>query len=312
MRRAARRVVGGPRAVRVEARAKLNLGLAVGPRRADGDHEIATIFQSISLADTLVLERRRAGFTLEVAFDRAGAAAVGAIPLGGKNLVLRAARVMEEETGIPGAHIRLRKRIPAASGLGGASADAAATIAGLARLFDIRLDRSRRMALAARLGADAPFAALGGTALGLGRGERLERVSLKRPFRAVIAVPPWRVSTAQAFRRIDAGKYGLTAWSAKLRFAQALGRDGVTALAGQRLGNTFELALGNRTSNLESLRERMSVAGLQAPRMTGSGSAVFGILPAGKSAKTIVSRFVGDERLYLVRSVSTGARIEVA
>jgi 4-diphosphocytidyl-2-C-methyl-D-erythritol kinase len=309
MRRPAR---AGPkrRAVRALARAKLNLGLAVGPRRADGYHEIATIFQTISLADDLTFRPRRAGFALEVAFDRgASRGEVGGVPRGAGNLVVAAAELMRAEHGIAGAHIRLRKRIPVASGMGGASADAAATIAGLARLFGLRLSRRRRMELGLRLGSDVPFAVMGGTALGLGRGERLWPLRLKRPFRAVIAVPRWRVSTALAFRRIDAGKYGLTAWGAKLRFAQALGRDGVTALAAQRLGNTFELALGNRNRHLDSLRERLSAAGLQAPRMTGSGSAVFGILPARKSAKIVLSRFVGDERLYIVRSASQGTRI---
>ena len=297
------------RVVRVEARAKLNLGLAVGPRRSDGNHELATIFQSVSLADRLTFRPRRSGFTLEVQSDPRE---VGAVPGGRGNLVLQAADLMRENFGIGGAAIRLDKRIPAASGLGGASADAAATLLGLARLYGLRPPRSRLMELGARLGADVPFAILGGTALGLGRGERLKPLRLKRPFRAVIAVPRWRISTALAFRRIDVGKYGLTAWGAKLRSAQALGRDEVTALVGRRLGNTFELALGNRKGHLASLRERMSAAGLQEPLMTGSGSAVFGILPAGRSAKIVLSRFVGDERLHLVRSASPGSRIAVS
>jgi 4-diphosphocytidyl-2-C-methyl-D-erythritol kinase len=306
MRRRSRPVA---RSVRVIARAKLNLGLAVGPRRADGYHDLATIFQSVSLADELVLRPRRAGFTLGVTRDPGVPA--GEVPRGAGNLVLAAARLVREEFGIPGARIRLHKRIPAGAGLGGASADAAATLLGLSRLHGLALSRARRREIGLRLGADVPFAVLGGTALGLGRGERLRRLRLKRPFRAVIAVPRWRVSTAWAFRRIDQGKYGLTAWDAKLRFAQALASDEVTALVGQRLGNTFELALGNRGRDLASLQRRMSAAGLDAPRMTGSGSAVFGILPARTSAKTVLGRFVGDERLYVVRSASTGARIAV-
>jgi 4-diphosphocytidyl-2-C-methyl-D-erythritol kinase len=297
------------RIVRVEARAKLNLGLAVGPRRPDGDHELATIFQSVSLADQLTIRPQRSGFTLEV---RSDSREVGAVPRGRANLVLEAAHLMREQFGIGGAEIRLNKRIPAASGLGGASADAAGTLLGLERLYGLRPPRARLLELAGRLGADVPFAMLGGTALGLGRGERLRPLRLKRPFRAVIAVPRWRISTALAFRRIDAGKYGLTAWKAKLRFAQALGRDEVTALVGRRLGNTFELALGNRQKHLASLLERMSGAGLEHPRMTGSGSAAFGILPAKRPAKIVLSRFVGDERLYVVRSASPGSRIAVS
>src|SRR5262249_36802406 len=166
MRRVARAGRAAWRVVRVEARAKLNLGLAVGPRRADGYHELATIFQSVSLADRLTLRPRLAGFTLEVHSARE----VGAVPRGRANLVLRAADLMGERLGIGGAAIGLDKQIPAGSGLGGASADAAGTLLGLARLYGLRPSRWRLMELGGRLGADVPFAILGGTALGLGRG----------------------------------------------------------------------------------------------------------------------------------------------
>jgi len=119
MRRVARAGRAAWRVVRVEARAKLNLGLAVGPRRPDGNHELATIFQSVSLADHLTLRPRRAGFSLEV---RSDSREVGPVPRGGGNLVLAAANLMREQFGIGGATIRLDKRIPAASGLGGAIA----------------------------------------------------------------------------------------------------------------------------------------------------------------------------------------------
>lgn len=301
------------RAVRVDARAKLNLGLAVGPRRRDGYHEIATLFQSVSLADTLTVTPRRAGFTLGIAIDRAslGLDSARSVPAGPDNSVLRAARLMGREFGVPGAAFRLVKRIPTGAGMGGGSADAGAAIRGLARLYGIRVRRARRLELGGRLGSDVPFACLGGTALGLGRGERLRPVRLARPFRAVVAVPKWRVSTALAYREIDRGKYGLTAWAAKLRFAQALGRDGVRLASGSRFGNTFELALGKRRADLESLRERLSAAGLQFPCLTGSGSAVFGIVRAGTTVRAAIARFEGSERLHVVRSTRSGARVTV-
>ncbi len=301
------------RAVRVEARAKLNLGLAVGPRRPDGYHEIATLFQSISLADTLTITPRRAGFSLDVRFEEVcvrGRPRRDRIPTGRGNLVLRAARLLSDESGIAGgAHFLLVKRIPAGAGLGGGSADAAAALVGLARLYGARLGRARRLGLGARLGADVPFCCLGGTALGLGRGEILKPVRLRRPFRAVVAIPAWRVSTAQAFSRIDRVKYGLTRWGAKLRFAQALERDGVTASRGLRLGNTFEMVLGDRRADFESLCARMKAAGLRLPHMTGSGSAVFGIVRPRKSAESVVGRVDGDERLHVVSSTRSGMRV---
>jgi 4-diphosphocytidyl-2-C-methyl-D-erythritol kinase len=224
--------------------------------------------------------------------------------------VLRAARLLASRAGLRGgARFTLTKRIPARAGLGGGSADAAAALVGLARLHGLALSRADRIEMGAALGSDVPFAATGGTALGTGRGERLRPLRLARPFRAVIAVPAWRVSTANAFARIDRGKYGLTGWGAKLRFGQSLGREGVTTDRALRLGNTFESVLGRRRSDFDSLRERLRLAGVIQPRLSGSGSSVFGILEPGSVAASVVDGFRGPERLFVVRSARGGIRV---
>jgi 4-diphosphocytidyl-2-C-methyl-D-erythritol kinase len=314
MNRAGRRGRQGA-GVRVEARAKLNLGLAVGPRRADGFHDLATVFQSVSLADTLLVTPRGHGFTLRVrhedaSLNRRGGREATGVPGGRANLVLAAARLLAREHGLPGgAHFELVKRIPAGAGLGGGSADAAAALRALAALHGLRLDPGTRLELAARLGSDVPFAIAGGTALGLGRGEKLRPIRLVRPFRALLAVPRWRVSTANAYRQLDRNKYGLTGWSAKLRFAQSLGRKSVTASRAMELGNSFESALGRRTAKFDALRERLGAYGILRTRLTGSGSAVFAILPPRLSAAAIARRFGGDEALYEVTSERVGTRL---
>lgn len=310
------------RRVRIETRAKLNLGLAVGPARPDGFHDLATIFQSISLADTLTVEWRPRGFSLAVRIEDASVrrvrsarpvsraarrVAVAAVPRGSTNLVLRAARLVAKEYDLPGgARFTLVKRIPAGAGLGGGSADAAAALMGLARLHGLRIPIARRLAIGARLGSDVPFALRGGTALGLGRGECLRPLRLARPFRAVLAVPAWRISTARAFRRLDVRKYGLTRWRANLRFAQSIEREAVTVERALRLGNTFEQVLDERRSEFLSLCARLRRAGVEEPHLTGSGSAVFGIVPAGLPGGRVVTRFTGSEALYLIRSRGTG------
>jgi len=300
-----------PARVTVEARAKLNLALAVGPRREDGDHELATVFQSISLADTLIAEPRRRGFSLEIRWR--DAALRGRTPrdpditADGDNLVLRAARRFSDDFGLAGgARFVLLKRIPSRAGLGGGSADAAATLRAMAALHGLRPRRARLMALAADLGADVPFALFGGTALGLGRGERLERLRLTEPFHAVLAVPDWRISTASAFRRIDRSKYGLTRWNAKLRSLQALSRKPVSATDSLRLGNVFEDVLGDCRTRFDSLSLRLAAAGLSCVRMTGSGSAVFGVTATEAEARRIIGRVNGSEPLYMVRSTGAG------
>jgi len=322
MRRAPRAAAPDPAApgapVTVEAHAKLNLGLAVGPKRPDGFHDLVTVFQSISLHDTLVVARARRGFTLRVRHEhaevsgRASRASRRAVPAGGDNLVLRAARLIAERLGLPGgARFTLTKRIPAEAGMGGGSADAAAAIAGLLALHGRRASGELRTACALQLGSDVPFALRGGTALGTGRGEVLRSLRLRSPFRAVIAVPEWRVSTREAFARHDRVRNGLTPWEHHLRFARTVGRQRVEALALIRRGNRFEAVLGRRRRDLDSLRARLRAAGLLEPHLTGSGSAVFAIVPSGASVREIVGRFLGSEPLFAVRSVGRGLRLHV-
>ena len=305
-----------PRRVEVEARAKLNLGLAVGPERPDGYHEIATVYQSITLADTLVASRTRRGFRLRVRHEDAAirgrrAGSHGAlVPAGEGNLVLRAARRFAAHAGIAGgASFLLVKRIPTRAGLGGGSADAAAAIAAMAALYRTRLTLEAKLAIAAGIGSDVPFALVGGTAIGLGRGERLEPARLEHPFRALIVVPRWRVSTARAYDAIRRTKFGLTGWRAKLRFAQSLGRKRINLSRALRLGNTFEGVLGSRLEDFNSLRERLHAAGAGQIRMTGSGSALFGILPHATPAEPVSGRFAGSEPVYVARSARAGLRL---
>lgn len=305
-----------PRRVRVEARAKLNLGLAVGPRRADGFHELATIFQSVTLADTLLAERRPRGFSLEVRHEEAAvrgalsARARGAVPAGPGNLALLAARLAVRSAGIDGGvHLHLTKRIPAQAGLGGGSADAAAALVAVFALYGVRIPLADRLALGAELGSDVPFALLGGTALGLGRGERLTRLKSGRSFRAVIAVPGWRAPTAEAFRKIDRSRNGLTRWNGKLRLAKVAGSMGLWPQRALRLGNSFEEVLGTREPDFVDLCARLRGAGIQDPHLTGSGSAVFGLMGPHGFARCFFDRFTGSETLYMVRSARSGLGI---
>jgi len=303
---------GRPAAVRVDANAKLNLGLAVGPRRADGFHELATVFQSISLADRLIASRKRSGFSLRVRYEDVAARgpAIERVPGGNANLVLRAARRVAERAGLRGgASFELLKRIPARSGMGGGSADAAAAIVAMNSLYGLGLGPADRLAIGLEIGSDVPFALMGGTAVGFGRGERLRPARLSSAFRAVVAVPRWRVSTVRAFAAIDRNKYGLTEWGAKLRFAQSVERKRVSASGLQLLGNTFESALGRRRKEFVSLCARLEDAGVPNPRMTGSGSAVFGVLAIGIPVRSIISRFEGNESIFVVRSTRRALRL---
>src|SRR5206468_11508455 len=123
---------------------------------------------------------------------------------------------------------------------------AGAAIAGVCALHGIRGTSDQRMRWALALGSDVPFAQRGGTQLGMGRGEILTKIRLARSFRALVAVPRWRISTAIAYGSIDLRKKFLTLWKSKLRSAQLLGREQLRAESWLRLGNTFEEVLGSR------------------------------------------------------------------
>jgi 4-diphosphocytidyl-2-C-methyl-D-erythritol kinase len=303
-----------PARVRVTARAKLNLALAVGPLGADGYHELTTVFQSVSLADTLIAEPARR-FSLEVRHENAAARgrlrgeALGRVR-NSDNLVLRAARAFVARHGGSPARFLLIKRIPARAGMGGGSADAAAALAAMEALSGVRPPASERLRLAMDLGADVPFARLGGTALGRGRGERLSPLRLDRPFRAIVAVPAWTISTREAFAVLDHGKKILTPGARPLGFAQSIARKRVSALALTRLGNTFEHALGRREAAFLDLCARLRTAGLHEPRLTGSGSAVFGLLEPGVPARRVLERITGREALFVVRSTRRAVDVE--
>jgi 4-diphosphocytidyl-2C-methyl-D-erythritol kinase len=247
----------------------------------------------------------------DAALSQGGRARRDPVPRGAGNLVLRAARLFAARVGFAGGvAFELTKRVPAEAGLGGGSADAAAALRAMEALAGRRLSFDRRLALAAELGSDVPFAIFGGTALGLGRGERLERLRLARPFRALIVVPSWRVSTAEAFRQIDMKKFALTRWKATLRFASLLRRAPLRPGRALRLGNSFEDVLGGNRKRFLALRDRLLGAGAGAVRLCGSGSAVLAIIPSGVASHVVAGRLAGSEPRFAVKSERIGLRVE--
>ncbi|GAA1835838.1 4-(cytidine 5'-diphospho)-2-C-methyl-D-erythritol kinase [Luedemannella flava] len=187
----------GPVKVRVPA--KINLHLGVGPVRADGYHELATVYHAISIYDELTA---RAADTLVLTMDGEGA---GELALDDTNLVIRAARALAEATGLPAhARLHLRKQIPLAGGLAGGSADAAAALVACDALWGTGLAREELAHIAAALGSDVPFLVLGGTALGSGRGETVTPVLASgHQWHWVVAVADGGLSTPAVYRRLD-------------------------------------------------------------------------------------------------------------
>ena len=190
----------GERTVRVRVPGKINLALCVGPRRPDGFHDLATVFQSVSLFDELTASSV-AGPAVTVEVHGAGADLVGPPA---DNLAVRAASLLAA-TYAPGAgaHLRIDKGIPVAGGMAGGSADAAAALLACDRLWGLDVGTDALLALAARLGSDVPFTVLGGTALAHGRGERLTPVTVDHEFHWVLVTSGQGLSTPAVFRRFD-------------------------------------------------------------------------------------------------------------
>jgi 4-diphosphocytidyl-2-C-methyl-D-erythritol kinase len=257
----------------LDSRAKVNLGLWVGRKRADGFHDIVTVVAPVDLADRIAITRTRAG--IEVSCDSPGA------PSGPDNLAWRAAAAFFAAARVTeGCRIDIAKRIPVGGGLGGGSANAATVLTGLNRLFGVPLDRRRLRELGAPLGSDVPAFLIGGPAIARGRGDRLRRIRLPR-INLLLCFPGHPVSTAWAYAEIDrqrrAGK-GLTrpVISPKILCA-ALRRNEPDKVAAQ-LKNSFEPVVFRRFPTLRRAKEQLLRHGALAASLSGSGSTVYGLV----------------------------------
>jgi 4-diphosphocytidyl-2-C-methyl-D-erythritol kinase len=291
------------RRARLRALAKINLSLEVLNRRPDGYHDLRTIFQTISLADSLELAwapGRGARVELTSALD---------IP---NNLVVRAAKVVLEESGARGTlEIRLDKRIPMGGGLGGGSTDAAAVLLGLPVLTGKAVPFERLHALATALGSDVPFFLYGGTALGLGRGTELYPLPDAHSGPLALLCPDVHVSTPEAYRMLDlrpaANGQELScaegARSPKINISQSLAFAlGAELSAGEWSGfcqNDFETAVFPGHPRLRALKARLTKVGARPAMMTGSGAALYGAFRDRRHLESALAHFKSERVLTI-------------
>ena len=292
--------------MRRRAYAKINLMLAVGPKRADGYHEIATVLCAISLHDTLSFRPRSRGFALLVD----GPCARG-VPRGPANLVLRAARLLAKELGeTRGASIRLTKRVPHGAGLGGGSSDAAATLKGLLALWRRRLPTARLQALAAELGSDVPFFLGKSPALATGRGEILKPLApIEPPLRILLVVSDVPIPTAWAYAKYAPVKSRLTGWNRLVRLLQLRSEVQVRSKVNLNFFNDLESAVVPRVPAVREALAALQIGGTVVARMSGSGSAVFGLVASTRSLRRIAAQLSDrGHRVTAARSVRAGSR----
>ena len=257
------------KSIRLRAFAKINLGLRVLAKRPDNFHEIRTIYQTIALHDRLEVSLRRSGEGIRLECETPG------IPSGRENLVYRACDLWRRARGFRGGvRVRLEKAIPAGSGLGGASSDAAATLEGLERLTGEKLPLPKRFSLAAQLGSDVPLFLLGGRVLGCGRGEEVYPLSDLPPRKCLVVFPGFPVSTAEAYREVDSR---LTS-QGKPRTIEDVGAwPQFPLLEWGPAENDFELVVFAKWPELARLKAHLIRAGAEIASLTGSGSAVYAV-----------------------------------
>jgi 4-diphosphocytidyl-2-C-methyl-D-erythritol kinase len=278
--------------MRLRAHAKINLNLAVRGRRPDGYHELSTVFQSLALHDTLQLEAAGEGFTLTCSSP--------GVPTDGQNLVWKAARLVWEAAGRPGepaGRVHITKRIPVQGGLGGGSADGAAALVGWNRLWEAGLSADRLHGLAVGLGADVPFFLCAGTAVGVARGDQLHPLADAPARWVVLVLPPFGVSTPEAFRWWDEDH--APAAGPDLGAGAPIPSDPLAVF------NDLEPPVSRRHPEVRAIRARLDEAGAEAAAMTGSGSTVFGLFPASAPAAAACALLGRDGWRSLVTRTAT-------
>jgi len=270
-------------AVRVSAYAKINLSLRVLGVRPDGYHDLRTIFQSIALHDTLTVRARRGAFALECDDP--------ACPADETNLVWRAAEQVWAAAGRRGTlrdvEIRIAKRIPLKSGLGGGSSDAAAALRALGSLWRVKDAPLREVA--SRLGADVPYFLEGGTVLGLDRGDLLYPLVDYSVAWVTLVVPSFGVSTVDAYRWWDE-----TGASARTRPAD--------------LQNDLQGPVAAHHPEIARIVSSLQKAGAFHAAMSGSGSAVFGLFSRRPAAeRAVLAAQKSGARALLTRTLNRSA-----
>ncbi|GIX02388.1 MAG: 4-diphosphocytidyl-2-C-methyl-D-erythritol kinase [Thermogutta sp.] len=290
----------------VHAPAKLNLFFEVLGRREDGYHLIETLVVPINLYDTLLFEEiSGSDIVLDVKWvwkgDRAELCGKHSVPADETNLVYRAARLIQQETGINrGVRIQLWKRIPTGAGLGGGSSDAAATLVALCQLWNVAMSSQILREWGARLGSDVPLFLHKGPSVCRGRGEIVEPVRAGPPLHAVVVKPPVSLATREVYGacRVPETPQAVTplleAW-----------QKGDWASFGKRVFNRLEEPAQRLAPGLAHLKRSLAQTGGLAISLTGSGSCYFAVYSHRKQALAAARR-IQSTRLgaaFVVHSV---------
>jgi len=273
-------------AVHVRAPGKINLFMRVGSVQSDGYHDVATAYQAVSLYEDV-----RAWPDDEFSVTFGGSVDTSGLPVDSSNLAMKAAKLLARTAGVPGGvHLEIDKSVPIAGGMGGGSADAAATLVACDTLWGTALAKEELHALAAKLGADVPFALSGGTAIGTGRGDRLSPALATGSFHWVLAVAEFGLSTPGVYRELDRRREERLAFApaemspvVDTTVLQALRAGDARLLAGA-LHNDLQVAALGLAPGLGGILELGEAHGALAGIVSGSGPTVAFLVDDAESA----------------------------
>jgi 4-diphosphocytidyl-2-C-methyl-D-erythritol kinase len=294
------------RPLRLRAYAKVNLGLEVLGLRDDGYHELRTLFQTIDLHDDVVLRPRPRGVSVRCDHPL--------VPQDATNLAARAASALRAYGRVSaGVEIEIRKRIPVGGGLGGGSSDAAAVLLGLDRAWKLGLGPAGLHRLARRLGADVPYFLLGGTALGLSRGDEVYPLRQQVRAHVVVVDPGIQVSTARVFARVDAG---LTPRLNSNSIFYFVSRELEGPGSFPDLANDLEEAALEEAPALREQAGRIRAVllreGARLAALSGSGASYFGLFEGARPAQRARRALAGEGFRALVARTLTLDQYRVA
>lgn len=284
--------------VRVIAPAKINWTLEILRRREDGYHEVRTILQTIALWDVLHLEPAQ-----DLSLEYEGTAPVTT----DNDLALKAARLLQQAAGVGhGARLRLRKEIPAPGGLGGGSSDAAAVLRGLHQLWKLDMSPNDLARLGADLGSDVPFFIYGGTALGIGRGEKIIPMPDAPVTWLVIVAPNIQLpaKTATMYSSLTGEDY--MDGSAGNKLAAGIRRR--SAPRDDLLANGFERAALSHFPQLAEMRNRLAAVARRPVHLAGSGPALFTLASSQTEAQEIAMRAAQQIKARIIATCTLGSQ----
>jgi 4-diphosphocytidyl-2-C-methyl-D-erythritol kinase len=262
--------------------AKINLGLFIVGKRPDGYHDLETLFQMVSLYDTVELETLDKKVELVCDDPR--------VPIDETNLMIRAARLLQDRfpdrSGL-GCRMVLKKKIPMGAGLGGGSGNAAGVLMGLNRLWDLKLESAELSKIAAQLGSDIPFFLCAPSALGEGRGERLTALQSPKKFHVILIFPRVPIATVEVYRALN---FDLTKNSNNIKILRKFFSQSNIISLGAHLHNDLEPIVLKRLPVVESIKGKLRALNAAGTLVSGSGSTVFGIFEDSKVAEQALAR----------------------